>query len=82
MISGGGPIVKVWREKIEVDDDKEDAMAGVTKRGNGDDEDDSEDSNPGDERSEEENSRKPRKRRRKSEGINGIASKPMFKGLD
>ena len=89
LISGGGSIVKVWQEKMTLDDegeDEDDSDEGETwarKRtlagsaSDGSDEADAEDS------SDEEGERKRRKKRRKAKGKkqsgNGILG---FKGLE
>ena len=80
MITGGGPILKVWREKMP----EEDAVpAAVSKRAAASDseEDDSDDSDK-DSSEEEEKDKKRRKKRKKGKGINGFTAGKMFKGLD
>jgi hypothetical protein len=81
MISGGGPILKVWREKME--DEEEVEAAASTKRAASDSEGDSDDSEKDEDSSEEEEKeKKRRKKRKKSKGLNGFAGQKMFKGLD
>lgn len=88
LISGGGSIIKVWSEKISLDDedgesDSDDGEGEGTKKRplKGNDSEDS-DSDTGDS-SEEEGGRKQRKKRRKAKGKkdkgNGILG---FKGLE
>ena len=79
MISGGGPILKVWREKMA----EEDGEAAPVKRAASDSDEDSDDSDQEQDSSEEEEKeKKRRKKRKKSKGINGFAKEKMFKGLD
>jgi hypothetical protein len=83
MISGGGPILKVWREKMAEDEDGDAEAITAVKRGASDSERDSDDSGKDNESSEEEaKEKKRRKKRKKSKGINGFAKNKMFKGLD
>jgi hypothetical protein len=79
MISGGGPILKVWREKMA----EEESEAAPVKRAVSDSEEGSDDSDEEQDSSEEEEKeKKRRKKRKKSKGINGFAKEKMFKGLD
>jgi hypothetical protein len=79
MISGGGPILKVWRKKM--DEDEAEATPAA-KRDASDSEKDSDDGSDKDSSEEEEKDKKRRKKRKKSKGINGFANNKMFKGLD
>lgn len=81
MISGGGPILKVWREKM---DDVEDAGEGAAVKRAASDGSDSDGKDSEDEESseEEEKEKRRRKKRKKSKGINGFANQSMFMGLD
>jgi hypothetical protein len=83
MISGGGPILKVWREKME-DEDEETEATATAKRAASNSEDDSDDSDKDGDSSEEEDAKEKRRRkkRKKGKGINGFAKEKMFKGLD
>ena len=85
LISGGGSIVKVWQEKMNLDDDdeSEDEETVAKKRVlDGSDSDDSDASDAADS-SDEEGGQKRRKKRRKAKGKkdtgNGILG---FKGLE
>jgi len=86
MISGGGPIVKVWMEKGEDDaedeeEQDEDVVAASTKRLRGSDDEDDSDSDDSD--SEEEKDKKRGKRKKRGKGVNGVKGQlNMFKGLD
>lgn len=77
MITGGGPILKVWREKMDLEETEK---APSAKRAASDSEDDSDDSDK--ESSEEEKEKKKKKKRKKNRGMNGFAKDKMFKGLD
>lgn len=84
MVSGGGQVVKVWGEKIEVDagaEDDEEADAGVLKReADSDDEYDQDDDE--DPQSEEDQTlRKHRKKRKRGKGP-AAGSGMDFAGLD
>jgi WD repeat-containing protein 55 len=84
LISGGGSIVKVWQEKMTLDDDFEDGETAAKKRAlDGSDSDESGAPDAEDSSDEEEGGRKRRKKRRKAKGKkeagNGILS---FKGLE
>jgi hypothetical protein len=80
MISGGGNVVKVWQEKMEIDDGEDEAVNG--------DSDDSEDDDDSDDDSDsDEPAAKQRKKRRKKGGkvmsSTARASNAVsFKGLD
>lgn len=86
MISGGGQIVKVWRESIQGEEDQEEdeeeseAPGAVSKRSAAasDDSDDDDDSNDS---SEDEKTRKPRKKRKRGKGP-APSSSFSFTGLD
>jgi hypothetical protein len=81
LISGGGSIVKVWQEPMDLDQDEDsdsDGEAAPTKRALGSD-DDSDDAN-----SSEEEDRKRRKKRKRAKGKDKNAGNGIlkFKGLD
>ncbi|ORY01264.1 hypothetical protein BCR34DRAFT_494037 [Clohesyomyces aquaticus] len=86
MISGGGKMVKVWHEKVwideEDDEDEEDETNGISKRAHDSDSDDDSDKHMEEESSEEEKSSKKRKKRKRNKGKqakgNGILG---FSGL-
>jgi hypothetical protein len=84
LISGGGSIVKVWQEKMNLDDDDESEDETVAKKRalDGSDSDDSDASDAADS-SDEGGGQKRRKKRRKAKGKkdtgNGILG---FKGLE
>lgn len=80
MITGGGPILKVWREKMPEEDEA--APAAVPKRAAASDSDDDSDDSDQDSSDEEEKEKKRRKKRKKGKGINGFSAGKMFKGLD
>ncbi|KIW07337.1 uncharacterized protein PV09_02186 [Verruconis gallopava] len=81
MISGGGPILKVWREKMR-DDEEDIDVRGVKKRNVSDNEADSDDSDDEHSSEEEREEQKRRKKRKKGKGINGFSKNKMFSGLD
>lgn len=85
LISGGGSIVKVWQEKMNLDDDdeSEDGETIAKKRAlNGTDSDDSDASDAADS-SDEEGGQKRRKKRRKAKGKEGTGNGILgFKGLE
>ncbi|MCJ1377376.1 WD repeat-containing protein jip5 [Xylographa soralifera] len=86
MVSGGGQVVKVWQESVDVEEDEEEDEevngAGL-KRGAGSDSD--EDSEEDDESSEEEEQERKRKKKRKRANgkvRNGGKDSMQFKGID
>ncbi|KAF2173166.1 hypothetical protein M409DRAFT_62757 [Zasmidium cellare ATCC 36951] len=87
MISGGGQIVKVWRESIQGEDDEDeeeddDEVAGaVGKRPAADSDDDSDEDEDADDSSDDEKSRKRRKKRKRGKGP-ATSSSFSFAGLD
>ncbi|MCJ1281941.1 WD repeat-containing protein jip5 [Xylographa opegraphella] len=88
MVSGGGPLVKVWQESADVVGDEEEEDEGVdrvgTKRGTGSDSDeDSEDDEESSEE-EEEQERKRRKKRKRANGKDRGGGKDLmqFTGID
>ena len=84
MISGGGPIVKVWREGMgdgEVDDENEEDDEGVVKQGASDD-DDSDVDDDDDSSDEEEQPRKRRKKGKRGKGPAEAGNGLSFAGLD
>jgi len=86
MITGGGSIVKVWREKDEEDEDEEDEEEEEEKQVNGlngtkrtMDSDSDEDGNSND----EESGRRRKKKKKKGQGFVGANGTSFsFKGLD
>ncbi len=85
MISGGGSIIKVWQEKMNLDDEEEesDSDEDITKK-RGLDSSDNEDNHPdtGDS-SDEEGGQKRKKKRKKSRGKKDTGSGILgFKGLE
>jgi hypothetical protein len=83
MISGGGQIVKVWREGMEEDGELDEATSGAKRDRDSDDDGDSDDSEEESESEEEEKEQKRRKKRRKGKGVNGVKkANNLFKGLD
>jgi len=82
LISGGGSVVKVWQEKMNLDDEEEsDEDIGLGKRALGSDSDDSDGPDEADSSDEEPRPKKKRKRskaKQKNAG-NGILG---FKGLE
>jgi hypothetical protein len=87
MISGGGSVIKVWSEKMNLDAEDEESDSDddevSKKRGLKDSDSDDSDSDAGDSSDDEEGGRKRRKKRRKAKGKkdkgNGILG---FKGLE
>lgn len=80
MISGGGQILKVWRESIEAEED-EDAEVGAAKRGASDSNDSDQDDDDDDSSDEEEKPRKRRKKRKRGKGP-ATSTSFNFSGLD
>ncbi|MCJ1389722.1 WD repeat-containing protein jip5 [Xylographa bjoerkii] len=86
MVSGGGQVVKVWQESVDVEEDEEDEDQEVDgvgmKRDVGSDSD--EDSEEEEESSEEEPERKRRKKRQWANGKDRSGGKDLmqFKGID
>ncbi|KAK4507264.1 hypothetical protein PRZ48_000999 [Zasmidium cellare] len=85
MISGGGQIVKVWRESIQGENDEEeeedDAAAGAAGKRAAADSDDSDNDDDGDDSSDDEKSQKPRKKRKRGKGP-APTTNFNFSGLD
>lgn len=83
LISGGGSVVKVWQEKLSLDDEEDsDEDVGAQKRPlDGDDADDS-DKDAADSSDDEEGGRKRRKKRKKGKGKVSDSGILKFKGLE
>ena len=87
MITGGGPIIKVWYESKHGQNGDQESDDGVEKNGKRDDS--SEDDVSSEEDSDVDAGKPPRKKRRKTKGKRGItningagSTKPSFNGLD
>jgi len=84
MISAGGQTVKVWTEKVWIDEDEdEEEESGARKRpaAGSDSDEDSDESDAESDSEEEETSRKRRKKRKRGKGLQ-VNKNNMFKGLD
>lgn len=83
MISGGGPILKIWRPKGEIDGPRK---VAPTKRDASDDEDsddsEKEEQAKAESSSDDDSKKKRKKRRKKAKGLNGFSGASMFKGMD
>jgi hypothetical protein len=91
MISGGGTVVKVWQEKMQLDEDDEDESdadnGGEKRPANSDDSEDDDDDDSDDDSDSDEPTSKQRKKRRKKGGkvMSSTAfthTMGSFKGLD
>lgn len=75
MISGGGQIVKVWQESIEVDEEEDDSdgdTAGGTKRQHSDSDEDTDDSEDSEEKRKRQQLKKVKKGQDKKFGSSGV----------
>lgn len=83
MITGGGSIVKVWRETVEIEDAEDDEVEHSTKRAAESDDDDDEDEDEDDDSSDEEETiQKRRKKRKKGKGPASTTNAFNFRDLD
>lgn len=83
MITGGGSIVKVWRETVEIEDEEEDTQPSTKRAVADSSSDDDENSDDESATSEEATTgRKRRKKRKKGKGPAPASSTFSFKGLD
>ncbi|KAK5109107.1 WD repeat-containing protein jip5 [Meristemomyces frigidus] len=89
MISGGGQVLKVWREHVageaeEADDDEEEIAIGAKRVADSEDEDDSDEAEAeaeAEDSSEEEKPRKRRKKRKRGKGPAAAGNGLSFAGL-
>ncbi|KAI9730284.1 MAG: WD repeat-containing protein jip5 [Claussenomyces sp. TS43310] len=82
MISGGGQTVKVWQERMDLDEDSDDKDARVGSGKRASDGSDEDDDSEADESSEEEKERDHKKRKSRKLGPHGANGVLGFKGLD
>ena len=85
MVSGGGPVVKVWQEKVEDEEDEVETDINAKRRKENDsDEQGSDDDRDGDSSEEEEEVERKRKRRKRNKGKDhsGNPHVMAFKGMD